>query len=131
MQQNITRKLKAEAKAEEGGSREQERIGKAEQARKETERILKEQQAEVDRKKADMLRRDAERLQLKELQVPVPLCAALCGHVLHCTALRDPVSRFSRPSTTVWEPLLTSFDLAAAVCFVLSFVVVVVVAVCL
>ena len=31
--------------------REQERIGKAEQARRDTERILQEQQAEVDAKK--------------------------------------------------------------------------------
>ena len=34
----------------------QERIAKADQARKETERILAEQQAEVARKKADMVR---------------------------------------------------------------------------
>lgn len=33
----------------------QERIAKVEQARKETERILAEQQAEVERKKADMV----------------------------------------------------------------------------
>ncbi|KAK9809663.1 hypothetical protein WJX73_001851 [Symbiochloris irregularis] len=37
---------------------EQERMEKVEQARKETERILAEQAAEVDRKKADMVKRD-------------------------------------------------------------------------
>ena len=44
-----------------GGCREQERIQKSEQARRETERILWEQQQEVDRKKAEMQRRDVER----------------------------------------------------------------------
>ena len=43
------------------GCREQERIQKSEQARRETERILWEQQQEVDRKKAEMQRRDVER----------------------------------------------------------------------
>lgn len=42
-------------------SREQERIAKAETARRETERILREQQAEVDAKKADMVKRDIQR----------------------------------------------------------------------
>lgn len=42
-------------------SREQERIAKAEAARRETERILREQQAEVDAKKADMVKRDIQR----------------------------------------------------------------------
>lgn len=51
------------------GYREQERINKAEQARQETENMLKEQQAEVDRKKAEMVRRDAERERLKAIQV--------------------------------------------------------------
>lgn len=41
--------------------REQERIAKAEAARRETERILREQQAEVDAKKADMVKRDIQR----------------------------------------------------------------------
>ena len=41
--------------------REQERISKAEAARRETERILREQQAEVDAKKADMVKRDIQR----------------------------------------------------------------------
>ena len=41
--------------------REQERIAKAEAARRETERILREQQAEVDAKKADMIKRDIQR----------------------------------------------------------------------
>lgn len=44
-----------------GMSREQERIAKAEAARRETERILREQQAEVDAKKADMVKRDIHR----------------------------------------------------------------------
>ncbi len=43
------------------GCREQERISKAEAARRETERILREQQAEVDAKKADMVKRDIQR----------------------------------------------------------------------
>lgn len=43
------------------GYREQERIAKAEAARRETERILREQQAEVDAKKADMVKRDIQR----------------------------------------------------------------------
>jgi hypothetical protein len=41
--------------------REQERIAKAEAARRETERILRDQQAEVDAKKADMVKRDIQR----------------------------------------------------------------------
>ena len=41
--------------------REQERIAKADAARRETERILREQQAEVDVKKADMVKRDIQR----------------------------------------------------------------------
>ena len=45
--------------------REQERIQKAEQARQETERILRDQQAEVDKKKADMIRRDVAREEVK------------------------------------------------------------------
>ncbi|KAK9817058.1 hypothetical protein WJX72_008938 [[Myrmecia] bisecta] len=48
--------------------REQERFEKAEQARRETDRILKEQQMEVDRKKADMVRRDVEREVVKARQ---------------------------------------------------------------
>ena len=44
-----------------GLNREQERIAKAEAARRETERILREQQAEVDAKKADMVKRDIQR----------------------------------------------------------------------
>ncbi len=57
--------------------REQERMKKAEHARLETERILAEQQAAVDAKKADMLKRDAE----KE-KVPRPIAmhtAAACN----------------------------------------------------
>ena len=45
--------------------REQERILKAEQARQETERILRDQQAEVDKKKSDMIRRDIAREEVK------------------------------------------------------------------
>lgn len=41
--------------------REQERIAKADAARRETERILREQQAEVDAKKAEMVKRDIQR----------------------------------------------------------------------
>lgn len=48
--------------------KEQERIQKSEQARRETERILWEQQQEVDRKKAEMQRRDVEREKIKQKQ---------------------------------------------------------------
>ena len=46
--------------------REQERIQKAEQARLETERILAEQQATVAAKKAEMIKRDAEKEKVGE-----------------------------------------------------------------
>ena len=54
-----------------GVCREQERIQKSEQARRETERILWEQQQEVDRKKAEMQRRDVER---EKVSPPGAIC---------------------------------------------------------
>lgn len=51
--------------------REQERISKAEAARRETERILREQQAEVDAKKADMVKRDIQREKVSHLMAPL------------------------------------------------------------
>lgn len=51
---------------------EQERRAKVEEARAETERILRAQAAEVEAKKADMARRDALRERAKQTQVGVP-----------------------------------------------------------
>ena len=51
-------------------SSEQERRAKAEEARVETERILAQQAAELERKKADMAQREAEREATRAVQVP-------------------------------------------------------------
>ena len=58
--------------------REQERIAKAEAARRETERILREQQAEVDAKKADMVKRDIQREKVSLSGSSMPAARAWC-----------------------------------------------------
>ena len=71
--------------------REQERIAKAEAARRETERILREQQAEVDAKKADMVKRDIQRekvtpllLLYQPIQPPYSCATVAQRHVFTC-----------------------------------------------
>ena len=62
-----------------GVCREQERIAKAEAARRETERILREQQAEVDAKKADMVKRDIQREKVSSTYCPCSVQSLSCS----------------------------------------------------
>jgi len=57
---------------------EQERRAKAEEARSETERILAAQAADLEAKKAEMARRDAERENVKAVKVRACTCASTC-----------------------------------------------------
>lgn len=57
--------------------REQERIAKTDAARRETERILREQQAEVDVKKADMVKRDIQREKVNRFAFLVINCPSV------------------------------------------------------
>ena len=66
--------------------REQERIAKAESARRETERILREQQAEVDAKKAEMVKRDIQREKVW-LTYPLHFTASSTCSVKRCPVL--------------------------------------------
>ena len=72
--------------------REQERIAKAEAARRETERIMREQQAEVDAKKADMVKRDIQR----EKVTPLALLQQLIWSACSCATLHAMLSLFVR-----------------------------------
>ena len=58
--------------------REQERIAKAEAARRETDRILREQQAEVDAKKAEMVKRDIQREKVQVCRLPLHHISDVC-----------------------------------------------------
>ena len=78
-----------------GASREQERIAKAEAARRETERILREQQAEVDAKKADMVKRDIQREKVSGHHVV--LCWVLNNQA--CFSVRDHASHVPTASS--------------------------------
>lgn len=71
-------------------NREQERIAKGEAARRETERILREQQAEVDAKKTDMVKRDIQREKVSpsRLTSPVQFTALTVGWQL-CLSHND------------------------------------------
>lgn len=87
--------------------REQERIAKAEAARRETERILREQQAEVDAKKADMVKRDIQR---EKVGMPSAAPSLLSSLLLHPFASRRPYS----PTKTGAQTLaLTHFGIAS------------------